>query len=111
MKNWEDSEDFLKQLAIKKGKLKKGGEPDTSVTAKLVLVDWQRGGIPYYHLPEGEIDKMDVKKETIDDIKEEDFLKRVGAPEYQRVAAPEIEDVDEVDEVVEMLNLQNMKEE
>lgn len=26
-------------------------------TAKIVLIDWQRGEIPYYNLPEGEVDK------------------------------------------------------
>ena len=41
--NWEDAEDFLKKLATKMGKLKKGGEPDVDTTAKLVLIDWQRG--------------------------------------------------------------------
>jgi hypothetical protein len=30
-------------LAIKKGKLRKGAEPDVDATAKIVLVDWQRG--------------------------------------------------------------------
>jgi nuclear GTP-binding protein len=35
------------------GKLKKGGEPDIDITAKMILVDWQRGEIPFYHLPEG----------------------------------------------------------
>lgn len=51
VKSWEDTEDFLKQLAIKKGKLKKGGEPDILTTAKLVLIDWQRGELPYFTLP------------------------------------------------------------
>ena len=69
--SWEDAEDFLKQLAIKKGKLKKGGEPDVEATAKLVLVDWQRGEIPFYNLPEGEVDKYEQHKDeaNIDNIK------------------------------------------
>jgi nuclear GTP-binding protein len=45
-------------VAIKKGKLKKGGEPDVDATAKLILFDWQRGDIPFYNLPEGEVDKF-----------------------------------------------------
>lgn len=43
VENWTDEEDFLKQLAVKKGKLRKGGEPDIVATAKIVLMDWQRG--------------------------------------------------------------------
>jgi hypothetical protein len=30
------------------------------------------------------VDKFDVKKETIDNVKEEEFLAMVEAPEYQR---------------------------
>jgi nuclear GTP-binding protein len=41
----------LKLLAIKMGKLRKGGEPDLDITAKIVLIDWQRGEIPFYSLP------------------------------------------------------------
>ena len=40
---WTDADDFLKKLAAKMGKLKKGGEPDVDATAKLILIDWQRG--------------------------------------------------------------------
>lgn len=50
---WKDTEDFLKQLAIKWGKLKKKGEPETNVSAKMVLNDWQRGKLPYYTAPDG----------------------------------------------------------
>lgn len=53
VQEWTDAEDFLQKLAARKGKLKKGGEPDVETTAKLVLVDWQKGEIPYYSLPEG----------------------------------------------------------
>ena len=61
----------MRQVAIKKGKLKKGGEPDIDATAKIVLVDWQRGDIPFYSLPEGEVDKYETKHATIDNVKEE----------------------------------------
>jgi ribosome biogenesis GTPase A len=68
--SWTDPEDFLTQLAIKKGKLRKGAEPDVDATAKIVLIDWQRGEIPYYHLPDGYIDKFESKhEETINEVK------------------------------------------
>uniref|UniRef100_A0A8D9F1F2 Nucleolar GTP-binding protein 2 n=1 Tax=Cacopsylla melanoneura TaxID=428564 RepID=A0A8D9F1F2_9HEMI len=51
--DWEDTEDFLKKLAIKWGKIKKKGEPIIPVSAKMVLNDWQRGKLPYYTPPEG----------------------------------------------------------
>ena len=49
--NWIDTEDFVKQCAKKYGKLVKGGEPDYKATAKILLLDWQRGKIPYYVEP------------------------------------------------------------
>lgn len=60
VEKWEDEEDFLKQLAIKKGKLRKGGEPDSVATAKIILMDWQRGEIPFYNLPPGAVDKYSL---------------------------------------------------
>lgn len=50
---WGNHTDFLEQLAKKSGKLLKGGEPDISSVAKMVLNDWQRGKIPFYTIPEG----------------------------------------------------------
>ncbi|GJJ76597.1 nuclear GTP-binding protein [Entomortierella parvispora] len=53
--HWEDSVDFLTQLAKRTGKLIKGGEADLGSVAKMVLNDWLRGKIPYYTAPpEGE---------------------------------------------------------
>ena len=49
--NWTDTEDFVKQCANKYGKLVKGGDPDYKATAKIILLDWQRGKIPYYVEP------------------------------------------------------------
>ena len=48
---WVDDEDFISQVARKKGRLLKGGEPDMKTTAKLVLIDWQRGEIPFFVPP------------------------------------------------------------
>jgi nuclear GTP-binding protein len=53
VKDWVDAEDFITKVAIKKGKLKKGGEPDLIGTSKIVLIDYQRGELPYFTLPEG----------------------------------------------------------
>ncbi|KAF9098645.1 GTPase required for pre-60S ribosomal subunit nuclear export and maturation [Mortierella sp. AD031] len=49
--HWEDSVDFLTQLAKRTGKLIKGGEADLGSVAKMVLNDWLRGKIPYYTAP------------------------------------------------------------
>lgn len=43
--------DFLEKLAIKGGRLHKGGEADVSTVARMVLHDWQRGKIPFFTPP------------------------------------------------------------
>ncbi|WAQ87404.1 hypothetical protein PtA15_8A308 [Puccinia triticina] len=51
IQEWQDSEDFLTQIARKSGKLLKGGEPDLRIVATCVLNDWIRGKIPYFVSP------------------------------------------------------------
>jgi nuclear GTP-binding protein len=51
VQSWTDHIDFLTQLAFKGGRLLKGGEPDLSTVAKMVLNDWIRGRLPFYTLP------------------------------------------------------------
>ncbi|TPX32394.1 hypothetical protein SeMB42_g07617 [Synchytrium endobioticum] len=51
IKDWKDPMDFLGQYCKKSGRLLKGGEPDLSTGAKMILTDWLRGKIPYYTLP------------------------------------------------------------
>ncbi|EKE41640.1 hypothetical protein ENUP19_0092G0032 [Entamoeba nuttalli] len=61
VKQWEDAEDFLSQLAKKRGKLLRGGEPDCHIVAKMVLYDFQRGRLPYFVTP-----PLPEKNDTID---------------------------------------------
>ena len=51
VRSWEDATDFLAQVAKAAGKLVKGGEPDLNTVARMVLLDWQRGRLPYFSLP------------------------------------------------------------
>ena len=51
MAQWVDVEDFLAQLATKRGKLLSGGAPDTDSAARTLLYDWQRGKIPWFTYP------------------------------------------------------------
>ncbi|XP_035606632.1 nucleolar GTP-binding protein 2 [Oncorhynchus keta] len=60
---WRSPEDFLEKLAMRMGKLLKGGEPDLPCVSKMVLNDWQRGRIPFFVKPpgcEGEHEGKDV---------------------------------------------------
>jgi nuclear GTP-binding protein len=68
--SWTDGEDFLTQLAKKSGRLLKGGEPDLSTVAKMVLNDWLRGKIPYFTLPPQD-NSENKNEETVEHVKEE----------------------------------------
>ena len=49
----------------KYGKLVKGGEPDYKATAKIILLDWQKGKIPYFvEPPKEEINNNENTKEN-----------------------------------------------
>jgi nuclear GTP-binding protein len=51
IKEWNDPEEFMKEMANKQGRLLKGGEPDLNTIAKMLLHDWQRGKILYFAPP------------------------------------------------------------
>ena len=38
----------MKQLCAKTGKLLRGGGPDFNNISKQIIVDWQRGNLPYF---------------------------------------------------------------
>jgi len=63
---WMDGEDFLSQLAYKRGRLLKKGEPDIRSVAQKVIYDLQRGRIPYFVPPpksEGQEDGNEDEEE------------------------------------------------
>merc|ERR1712154_363013 len=53
IEDWNNSFDFMAQIALKTGKLLKGGEPDYHNVSVAILFDWQRGkyrGLSVRHL-------------------------------------------------------------
>jgi len=61
---WEDGEEFLTILAKKMGKLLKGGDPDIETSARIVLMDWQKGRLAYYTHPPMENEEKKQEGET-----------------------------------------------
>lgn len=49
--DWTDSNDFLTKIAMRSGRLLKGGEPDLPTVAKMILNDFNRGKIPFFVKP------------------------------------------------------------
>lgn len=63
--SWKNHFDFLEQLARKTGKLKKGGKPDYTLTARKMIFDWQRGRLPWFASPPFE---DDIEKAEMDEL-------------------------------------------
>ncbi|XP_022717084.1 nuclear/nucleolar GTPase 2-like [Durio zibethinus] len=68
IKDWEDENDFLVQLCQSTGKLLKGGEPDLTTGAKMILHDWQRGRIPFFVPPPRQEADDSLKEPTVHGI-------------------------------------------
>jgi hypothetical protein len=51
VKDWANATEFLTKLAVRSGKLLKGGEPDLATVAVCVINDWQRGKLPFFVAP------------------------------------------------------------
>jgi nuclear GTP-binding protein len=48
---WTSSVDLLEKIALKAGRLRKGGEPDIRSSAITIINDFQRGKLPHYVPP------------------------------------------------------------
>jgi len=65
IEKWEDSLDYLEQLALKMGKLIKGGDPNIDSISRLMIRDWQRGKIPYLVVPSREQEEAAERVEKV----------------------------------------------
>lgn len=80
VKNWNDHEEFVAQCCINYGKLLKGGDPDLKSMSKIILMDWQRGKIPYFKMPENllgnkeEEDKSNVDYNKLYNVNQEEEI-------------------------------------
>jgi nuclear GTP-binding protein len=93
VRDWEDANDFLEKMAVRTGKLNKGGEPDVSTVAKMVLNDWMRGKLPHFVAPPG----MEESKSaaSAEDDEDEDETKGLGEDEEKEENDEEEEEEDE----------------
>ncbi|XVE78066.1 hypothetical protein DITRI_Ditri13aG0114300 [Diplodiscus trichospermus] len=49
--SFQSVDEFLQNVAMVRGKLKKGGVVDVEAAARIILHDWNEGKIPYYTMP------------------------------------------------------------
>jgi len=99
---WEDHEEFLKVLAMKMGKLRKGGEPDVEIVARMILYDWQRGRLPFFTPPPAkEADEEDEKEEAGEEEETKENYRRPGQSFQQLKCVADFDEDDAAREVVE----------
>lgn len=90
---WVDYEDFINQVAVRTGKLLKGGEPDINNVSKSIIMDWQRGNIPYFEYPPRS--EKEVETEILDAAKEDPKADQDEEPvEEEKEAVSEDEEVE-----------------
>lgn len=65
---WE-TEDLLEKLARRMGRLLKGGEPDLESVAKILLMDWVRGRLPFFVPPPEREGALDGSGDSQNEIK------------------------------------------
>ena len=107
-KGAEGTMTFLAMVARTKGRVLKGGIPDKTMAARLVLKDWNKGNIPYYSVPPS--DKIDVTMggsgsaaggsgsdaKIVTQFSEEFDINKIMA-EHDKELMEGLEDVDEMD--------------
>lgn len=49
--DFSTAQEFLNNIAKKRGKLRKGGIVDLNAAARLILQDWNNGKVPFYTMP------------------------------------------------------------
>lgn len=62
---FDGTDEFLRGVAAKRGKLKKGGIIDVQAAARLVLGDWNGGRIPFFTLPPSRGNEEHAKAEVV----------------------------------------------
>ncbi|KAL1491197.1 hypothetical protein ABEB36_011833 [Hypothenemus hampei] len=109
VEDWTDSIDFLEKMARRSGRLLKGGEPDISSVAKMVLNDWQRGRLPFFVCPPGyetgikdeQPDEATATPSTINVV--QDFSKiRVGLS-YEGDDVKQLEPIENIEKAMDDL--------
>lgn len=86
---WEDAQDFLTKLAVKMGKLIKGGDPNLNNVAIQVINDWQRGKLPYFVPPprvlyEDDDEEGSQSGAEDEEDEEEDLLRKIQEAEREQ---------------------------
>ncbi|CDJ62817.1 GTPase domain containing protein, putative [Eimeria necatrix] len=69
--SFSNPKEALHALAMRRGKLLKGGTADIDAAAKMFLQGWQEGSIPYYSLPSGFRDNEPVRLVNKSDMEDE----------------------------------------
>lgn len=115
IRSWDNAEHFLEQLAVRQGRLLKGGEPDVASCAVNVINDWQRGKLPYFSMPpeipiaerrqikaQNLTDGLEMPKQVIKRIGRHELLKGEERPEEDAAEAESMSEGEQAEEELDM---------
>jgi len=109
---WEEDDsglEFLEQMARKRGKLLKGGEPDFDSIARTVLRDWQYGKIPYLTQPDENYESKENKPNKEKKESETEKNKRIEVANKRKEIEKKLNLSQDLDEIREK-NLDNVED-
>ncbi|XP_055342918.1 guanine nucleotide-binding protein-like 3 homolog [Paramacrobiotus metropolitanus] len=115
--DFADALQFLALVALKRGCLKKGGIPDVTKVARVILQDWVGGKISYHTLPpekhttsvhlSSELVSTMSKEFDLDGLEDDEKMLVDEMPETNEMRTTAIEDLDVSDEEMEKSSAKN----
>jgi len=109
---WSTSEELLEKIAIKCGRLLKGGEPCLRTAAIMMINDFQRGKLPHYVAPpELKEDEGEKKKEIKDGDKDTTKIEGVTLEKQNLDSVQRDMDVEEENEAKDSEAVEDTKKE
>lgn len=78
-------EDFLRQVSLARGRVKRGGSPDVEAAARIILSDWRDGKLPFHTLPPSRGNEVYESATVVSDYSREFDISAVIAQEEHLV--------------------------
>lgn len=96
--DYEDADDLLEKLAIRMGRLIRGGKPDTHASSIRLISDFQRGRLPWFKLVHSRDIEQPLKREHVFKVERANLEKLSRTVKFDEV--DEVEQPDEEEEVI-----------
>ena len=108
---WKDHIELLEKIAMRFGKLLKGGEPDMDTVSKMMLNDFHRGKIPYFLPPPDWVEKKTESVANIIEVEQQNFDEMVPREEDEILDEGQVEENENGEEKEEGIEEEGVEEE